>query len=88
MKEDSSLVMATHLVQELSGAEQVDNTIQNNANNTSLHVSLLLINTTLHLKLLYYVTSFTIQCVKYFKAIEKYSAEDLSHLTPGSSTFI
>jgi hypothetical protein len=85
VKEDSSLVMATHLVQQLTGAEQVDNTIQDNAYNTSFFYE---IKTTLHLKLLYYATSYTIQCVKYFKAIQKYSVEDLSHLTRGSSTFI
>ncbi len=61
--------MATHLVQQLTGAEQVDNTIQDNAYNTSLHVSLLLINTKLNLKLLYHVTSYIIQCVNDFKAI-------------------
>jgi hypothetical protein len=61
--------MATHLVQQLSGAEQVDNTMQDNVYNTSLHVSRLLINTTLHLKLLLYVTSYIIQCVNDFKAI-------------------
>jgi hypothetical protein len=47
--------MATHLVQQLTGAEQVHNTIQDNANNTSLFYE---INTTQHLKLLYYVTSY------------------------------
>jgi hypothetical protein len=58
--------MATHLVQQLTGAEQVDNTIQDNAYNTSLFYE---INTTLHLKtavlrnILY-----TIKCVKYIQA--------------------